>query len=205
MKRAVLLHGTDGELGEHWFGWLSAWLEVRGYKIFEPQLPNCHTPDRREYHHFLTHQGWDFADNLLVGHSSGATTVLNLLQSNDIPVVETAILVSAFLNERLTIGTNQYEPGQFDNLWPEVGFDAEKIRRSARQILFIHSDNDPYCSYDDAREFADKVGAEFVAVHDGQHLGLESGLRELPQITDYLDSIALYENGRSRDSCNENN
>ena len=32
-----------------------------------------------------------------------------------------------------------------------------------------------------------------------------SGLRELPQITDYLDSIALDENGRSRDSCNENN
>ena len=205
MKRAVLLHGTDGELGEHWFGWLSTWLEARGYKIFEPQLPNCHTPDRREYHHFLTHQGWDFADNLLIGHSSGATTVLNLLQSNDIPVVETAILVSAFLNECLTIGTNQYEPGQFDNLWPEVGFDAEKIRRGARRILFIHSDNDSYCSYDDAREFADKVGAEFVAVHDGQHLGLESGLRELPQITDYLDSIALDENGRSRDSCNENN
>lgn len=199
MKRAVLLHGTDGEPGESWFGWLHDWLGVHNYEVLEPHLPNSHTPSRQEYRCFLMNQDWDFTDNLLVGHSSGATTVLNLLQSDDIPAVETVILVSVFLNERLTIGTDQYEPGQFDNLWPEAGFDVEKIRRGATRILFIHSDNDPYCSYSDAKMFAERLGAEFVTVHNGHHLGSESGLKELPQIIDYLENI-----GRSDSLSDEN-
>lgn len=199
MRKAVLLHGTDGTPGEHWFVWLHDWLKAHNYKVFEPQLPNCHTPNREEYHHFLLSQGWDFIDNLLVGHSSGATTVLNLLQSDDIPVVETAILVGTFLNERLTIGTDQYEPGQFDRLWPDAGFDIEKIRCGAGRLLFIHSDNDPYCSYGDARVFAGRLGAEFVTVHNGHHLGSESGLKALPQIIDYLEDT-----GRSDRLLHEN-
>ncbi len=188
MKKVVLLHGTDGAPREHWFAWLHDWLEVRDYEVFEPQLPNCHTPNRKAYHDFLTNQGWDFSGNLLVGHSSGATTVLNLLQSDDIPVFETAILVGAFLNERLTVRTDWYEPGQFDNLWPKGGFNIEKIRRSAKRLLFIHSDDDPYCSYDDAKAFANKLGADFVTVHGGHHLGSASGLKELPQITEYIEN-----------------
>ena len=49
MRKAVLLHGTDGTPGEHWLGWLHDWLKAHSYKVFEPQLPNCHTPNREEF------------------------------------------------------------------------------------------------------------------------------------------------------------
>ena len=73
MKRAVLLHGTDGEPNNHWFPWLQKQLKGMGYQIFAPLLPHNHTPNRFEYEEFLKKYGWDFTDNLIIGHSSGAT------------------------------------------------------------------------------------------------------------------------------------
>lgn len=184
LKSVVLLHGTDGSPQDCWLPWLKREMESKGYVVRAPRLPNSLTPDREVYEKFLLSRGYEFADSILIGHSSGATTVLNLLQLEKIPTVDTAVLVGVFLNERLTSSLS--EPGQFDKLWPPDGFDIKALKKAARRFIFIHGDNDPYCSYDDAREFAEALNAQFITVPNGLHLSNSSGIKELPQIVEAL-------------------
>lgn len=185
MKKAVLLHGTDGSPDASWLPWLRVELEKKGFNVWVPLLPENHTPNRERYESFLHKSGWDFSENLLIGHSSGATTALNLLMSEWFPKVRKTILVGTFLNERLLPGIEWYEPGQFDDLFPKNGFDTGAIRKKSDHFSFIHGDNDGYCALEDTKEFAEQVNGDLVVVQNGRHLS--SNRTELPEILPLLE------------------
>lgn len=192
MKRALILHGTNGRPNDHWLPWLRANLEAGGYEVVAPQLPACHTPDKRVYNDFIRNLGIDFSDSLLIGHSSGATAALNLLSEDWFPKVRTTALVGLFLNEKLTKSVDWYQAGQFDGLFPESGFDPELLKRKSGQFVCVHGDDDPYCDYGDAQRFAASVGAQLITIKGGKHLSSSSGgITELPQLTDVLRSHGL--------------
>ena len=96
MKRAIILHGTDGSPDSNWFPWLKEVLETHGYEVWMPELPYNHTPNRQVYNDFLFGSDWDFADNLLIGHSSGAVEVMNLLMDERCPHIRSGIMVGAW-------------------------------------------------------------------------------------------------------------
>jgi recombination protein RecA len=131
MKRAVILHGTNGHPSHNWQPWLKSELEHAGYEVWNPELPGNDRPNRNTYDNFLRQSGWDFAENLVIGHSSGATTVLNLLQENWFPHVKSVVLVGAFLNEKLTKKVEWYEEGMFDSLFPKHGFSISKLKKKS--------------------------------------------------------------------------
>jgi uncharacterized protein len=185
MKKAVLLHGTDGSPGDHWFPWLKNELEKSGYEVFAPTLPENHTPNRGLYEEFLKNSGWDFRDNLLIGHSSGTTTILNLLMADWFPKVKGSVMVGTFLNEKLTKTADWYEAGQFDNLFVQ-DFDTEKIKSKCPEFIFVHGDNDHACAYDDAQAFCEQLRGDFVTIPNGAHLSGSSGITEIPEIIDKL-------------------
>lgn len=187
MKRAALFHGTDGSPDSLWWPWLKAQLEKDGYSVYAPLLPQNHTPNKAVYREFLDHSGWEFKDNLLVGHSSGATTVLNLLLSESFPRVRTAVLVGTFLNEKLLTDVDWYEPGQFNNLF-EDDYDPTRLRKKADSFIFVHGDDDPYCDIEDARKLCDALGGAFVTIKGGGHLAASSGITEIPEIIQALKS-----------------
>lgn len=190
MKRAVLLHGTDGTPNDHWLPWMRSELEQRGYEVYAPDLPDNHNPSREVYEAFLKESGWDFTDNLLVGHSSGTTTILNLLMSEWFPKVKAAVMVGMFLNEKLTKTADWYETGQFDNLFVEK-FDTEKIKSKCPEFICVHGDNDHACDYEDAQSFCQELGGTFITIKNGAHLNSSSGITELPQIIQKLDEKNL--------------
>lgn len=184
MKRAVILHGTDGHPSHHWLPWMKRELEAAGYEIWVPELPGNHTPNRQVYDDFLRTADWDFTDNLVIGHSSGATTLLNLLSSDWFPHIKTAVLVGTFLNEKLTKDADWTEPGQFDNLFPPNGFDPELVKERADRFYFVHGDDDDICDPEDARKLCDEIGGVFVSVPGGGHLS--NSTRSVPEMTDAL-------------------
>lgn len=189
-KRAVLLHGTDGNPNSIWQSWLIAQLKMAGYEVFAPMLPENHTPNRLVYDKFLRESGWDFTDSVLIGHSSGATTVLNLLMADWFPPIKAAVLVGTFLNEKLTKTAEWHDPGQFDNLFLEE-YDPVVLKSKAGSFYFVHGSDDPYCDIDDAKKLSEQVDGVFITIENGHHLGSESGITELPQITDVFihDSV----------------
>lgn len=192
MKRALILHGTNGTPHDHWLPWLRGELEAGGYEVVAPQLPGCDAPNRHTYSAYIRDLGIDFSDSLLVGHSSGATALLNLLSEDWFPSVRGTALVGVFLNEKLTESADWYEAGQFDGLFPEAGVDPELLRRKSGQLICIHGDDDPYCDYGDTQRFAASVGAQLITIRGGKHLSSSSGgITELPQLTDALRSRGL--------------
>ncbi len=192
MKRALLLHGTDGNPDSLWFPWLRTQLEDNGYEVFAPLLPDNHTPNRETYANFLKNSGWDFNDNLVVGHSSGSTTILNLLSSDWFPKVKVTVLVGAFLNQRLlqVNPPSWYDAQQFTNLFPEQ-YDTGILREKGGKFYFVHGDDDPFCDLNDAKELSDKLGGTFIEIPNGGHLAASSGITELPQIIEALKSDDL--------------
>jgi predicted alpha/beta hydrolase family esterase len=192
VKRAVLLHGTDGRPDELWLPWVIAQLEKRGYKVYAPLLPNNHTPNRIAYDDFLKDSGWNFEDNIVIGHSAGATTVLNLLAEDWFPKIRAAVLVGTFLNERLLKEVNPewYDPNQFTNLFLDE-YKPEVIGPKADKFIFVHGDNDPYCDIEDARSLCKDLNGSFVTIKSGGHLASSSGITELPQLIGQLDAEHL--------------
>lgn len=183
MKKAVLLHGTDGHPTHNWFPWLKTELEKSGYEVWVPELPNNHTPNRKAYNDFLFDNNWDFTDNLIVGHSSGAVSLLNLLEDERCPHIKAGVLVGAWSHMEET----DLDRDQFKDLFPEEGFNFELIKQKANNLLFLHGDDDPFCPLDQAQWLAKQTASEIIVIPGGKHISKkQGGFTELPQLTDAL-------------------
>ncbi len=182
MKKAVILHGTDASPDSNWFMWLKAALEERGYEVWVPLLPGNHTPNRTVYNDFLFGQNWDFSDNLLIGHSSGAVSVLNLLMDERCPRTKASVLVSVWESTEDT----PLNPEPFVHLFPVGGFDYQLIGEKTGQLLFVHGDDDPYCPLEQAQWMAERTHSDLVVVPEGHHLG-ESASGRLPILLEALE------------------
>lgn len=193
VRRAAILHGTAGNPNENWQPWLRRQLERRGYEVFVPQLPCANHPDWSRYEPFLKTCGWDFADNLVIGHSSGSTAMLRLMQSDWFPRVDAAVFVGLFVNVRMLEAdpAEWYNQGMFDELFPEQ-FRWRTIRDRAGYRLVIHADDDPFCAYDDAQVAAANMDAKLVTVPGGKHLSIGSGgIDKLPWAIQSLETRGI--------------
>ncbi len=175
-KRAALLHGTDGAPDQNWFPWLKSKLETEGYEVWAPELPDSHSPNCETYGEFLFGSDFDFADSLVVGHSSGAVEVLNMLMDERCPRVKLAVCVGAW--------EHGVPPGmdaaQFVGLFPPDGFDFTTMKQRADAIEFLHGSDDPYCPLDQAEHLAGELDAPLTIVPNGHHLGAK--YTELPEL-----------------------
>lgn len=186
MKRALMLHGTDGSPTElAWQGWLQQQLVADGWQVFFPQLPDCHRPNLATYDAFLQRAGWDVTDGLVIGHSSGATTTLHLLGQDWFPHVRAAVLVGTFLREDLVKTAPWYEPGQFDQLFVDE-FDTAQLRTAADAFYFVHGDNDPYCDYAEARQLCAQLDGTFITLSGAGHIASSANIAEMPELVGEL-------------------
>jgi predicted alpha/beta hydrolase family esterase len=183
MKRAVILHGTDGNPEENWFPWLKARFEGEGYQVWVPELPENHTPNRELWDDRILGSR-DMSDTIIVGHSSGAVEVLNLLMNPRCPQIRLGVMVSAWPSgEPVAANGVIWDPGQFDNLFPPDGFDPLIIGAKADKLAFLHGVNDPYCPLEATQKLADELGAHLTAIPDGGHLSV----RELPELWQIIE------------------
>jgi predicted alpha/beta hydrolase family esterase len=148
-----------------------------------PLLPGNHTPNREVYNDFLFGQGWDFADNIVVGHSSGAVSVLNLLMDERCPKIKLGVMVGAWAGGM----PDGYGEGnvQFESLFPPEGFDFNHIKQQADKLSLLHGSDDPYCPLEQAEYLAGQLGASLTVVQNGHHLGAR--YTELPEVWELIE------------------
>ncbi|SRR6266540_7318762 len=185
-KKAVILHGTLGSPAGNWFQWLQTELARMGMEVWLPQLPHAEQPSLREWSEFVQ-QECPFAidqETLAVGHSSGAILALILAQQNSVPV-GAVVCVSVFHDNSL-----QWEP---NNRLFDVPFDWPAIQQKTKQLLFIHSDDDPYVPLDQARYVAEHCSAEIVVIPGQGHFNLEKSesYKEFPALLEVLHQKAI--------------
>ncbi|HSH18172.1 MAG TPA: alpha/beta fold hydrolase [Candidatus Saccharimonadales bacterium] len=192
MKHALILHGTDATSQSNWFPWLKQKLEEHGYEVWIPELPGNHTPNRQTYNEYLLNSGFDLENGIVIGHSAGAVSVLNLLMDERCPRMKLGIMAGAWAQETWDYTPEQqralemagFEKGQFSNLFPKDGFDFETIKAKAEKLAFIHGDNDPFCPLEQAQWLSKNLDAEIVIVPNGRHLS--RGFTELPEVWDII-------------------
>jgi predicted alpha/beta hydrolase family esterase len=185
MKNAIILHGTDNTPEGNWFRWLEKELKSRGYEVWLPQLLDADLPDAKKYNQFLLNHGFDFNHGtILIGHSSGAVAILNLLQELPENVkIKAAFLVGAFKGP---LGKESRSA-----LFPKP-FDFAKIMPRCGKFVFIHSDNDPYCPLEDAEFLSEKLGGELIVQKGQGHFNLEAGpqYKKFPFLLEIIDKYA---------------
>lgn len=169
MKTAWLLHGTGGSAKDYyWFADTKKYLESKGYKVWWPELPHTAKPELIETEDFIG----DFSqapdkDTVIIGHSSACPVILDYLQWLRNITVKQVILVSGFYES--------IDDEGFSERMIPTNFNWEAIKRSAKEIVFINSDNDPWgCDDKQARPVAEKLGAKFILAKGQGHMGSET-------------------------------
>lgn len=182
MKNALILHGTGNNSQGNWFQWLKKQLEKRGYEVWVPDLPDANLPSAEKYNQLLLNHGFDFnKETILVGHSSGASSIFNILQ--ELP--ESAKVGSAYLVGVFKEAMNS--PAR-SRLFPKP-VDVQKVKAHCDKFVFIHSDNDPYCPLADARYLSKELGGELVVEKGQGHFNLEASpsYKEFPLLIELID------------------
>ena len=183
MKKAVIFHGTGGNSQLNWFPWLKAELEKNGYQVWVPDLPSAEEPDFDKYLPFIF-KNCPFridSETNLIGHSSGAMTILAVLQN--LPkekTVDTCYLIGAFKDD---LGWDSLK-----KIFTKP-FDFDLIKTRAKKFIFIHSDNDPHCPLDGAKFLSEKLNGELL-IQPGQfHFSVNTAgekYREFPFLLELI-------------------
>jgi uncharacterized protein len=187
MKNALILHGAGNNSQGNWFPWLKSELEKKGYTVWSPDLPNSETPDKASWLRVIfSNQDWVFnSQSVLVGHSAGSDLILRILEQLPEGVkINKAVLVAGPAN----LGTKP-EYFAYKDLVRDP-FNWEKIKSSAANFYFIHSDNDPYqCGIDQGKIFHEHLGGELILRPGQGHFNLEQGehYRQFPLLIDLIE------------------
>jgi predicted alpha/beta hydrolase family esterase len=187
MKNALILHGTNGSSKDNWFPWLAAQLKERGYSVWVPDLPGADTPIIERYTRFLMGPNYNKKPfhfgpgTVIIGHSSGAVAALGLLQALPAETtVGTVICVGAFKD---TLGWDAHK----NFFTPELEF--FRIRRKARKIVYIASEDDPYCPMEHAGYLAVQTGGELKIIPHQKHFSIETMGDQYKKFPELLKSI----------------
>lgn len=182
--KVVILHATGADPTSHWYPWLAEELKKLGHEVWVPDLPGSDVPQIDKYNEFLLSSGWDFKDNLLIGHSSGSVEIMGLLQ---------ALGENVTINSGVLIGTFRGDLGWKALKGVDVPFDYKSIGQKSGKFIVIHSDDDPYCPLDGAKWVADQLNASLKIFHGMGHFStkLDPRFDKFPELLDILKSEVL--------------
>ncbi len=183
MQKIFIIHGAYGNPQENWFPWLKDSLERLGCKVFVPAFP---TPKGQTLDNWLAAfkgiEGELDEHSILVGHSLGATFILDLLQTID-KEVKSVFLVSAFITPA---NDPNNELTEINRTFYENGFDFDKIKKNVSDIHVINSDNDPYVGLDMAENVATSLDVEVTLIRGAGHFNKAAGFTQFPQLLDMI-------------------
>jgi hypothetical protein len=190
MKNALIIHSAANNSQGNWFPWLKSELQKKGYKVWLPDLPNPNEPIHNDWlHAIFSNQNWHFNDeSIIIGHSAGATMALRVLEAVSEGIkIKKVILVSGVLELGTLPTTYPYKRDLIAK-----PFNWLKIKTSAKQFYFIHSDNDPYqCGADQGKILYKNLGGELIIKPGEGHFNLERSpqYKQFPMLLELVDQV----------------
>lgn len=183
-KKTYIIHGWEATPDANWFPWLKKELIKKGIKAEVPAMPNTNHPNYKEWLDFLQEIIKNPGENTyLVGHSLGVIAILRYLESlSEGLKISGAILVAGFP-----------EPIGFKELdsFFQTPLNYEKVKKSAKMIVAIHSDNDPYVPIENGYLLRDKLDAELIIIPNAKHLNEGDGYFRLPIVYSLITNIQI--------------
>lgn len=178
MKNVLLLHAWFDTPQSHWYPWLKAELEKKGYTVNIPLLPTINTgaPQLSAALKGLKRLKVLNEETIVIGHSIGCLIGMRLAEKYKFKKL---ILVAGWDFDDLQ--------EEHLNFWKRK-MNHEKIKNNVKEIVVITSDNDPYTTAAVANEMSKRLGAEYVLVPGAGHFteSTSGGRKEFPEILDAI-------------------
>lgn len=176
MKKAIIIHGTEGHPKENWFPWLKKELEKAGYKVSVPQFPSPPVVPAKIAEWFEVLKDFPIDKNtILIGHSLGSVFTLRILEKLKEPV-PAAFLVGAPIGVKPIL--NYDRDVSFSGF--DFGWDA--IKKNAKRFVVFQSDDDPYVSLGNGKELSKHLGIKLYFIPNSGHFNERAGYTKFPQL-----------------------
>ncbi|MCR4333968.1 MAG: alpha/beta fold hydrolase [Patescibacteria group bacterium] len=192
MKRVIIAHGWDGTPDEGWFPWLKKELEMKGFIVIVPQLPDAGSPRVQNWVPELAAAvGTPDEQTYFVGHSMGCQVIARYLAGlPDEQKVGGVVFVAGFFKHLKDLEDDE-DVRETERHWFETPLDLGKVRDRLSKSVAIFSDDDPWVPLDNQDDFRDKLGSEIVIQHNKGHFsGGRDGTKELPIALEKLLEIS---------------
>lgn len=180
--RIFLIHGWGGNPNIDWFPRAKKKLELKGYEVIVPEMPEPDYPKIRPWVNKLNEViGEARKDDIFVGHSIGCQAIERYLQTlPDDTKVDKVILIAPWI----VLTSNTFEEmGENEEVvksWYHELIDYEKIKNMAKWTA-VFSDDDPFVNYEDNyKVYKDKLNAEIILKNKQGHFAQEQGIADVP-------------------------
>lgn len=178
-KRVMVVHGFQGTPNTHWKPWLKNELQIRGFDVSMPQMPNPAFPVLSEWIETLKKEVGEVSEDIyFVGHSLGCITIVRYLASlEEGQKVGGAVLVAGFysdvgLPEIALFSTDKYE--------------VERAKEHCKKFVSILSDNDTSVPLSKGKELNEALNGELIIESGKGHFCAEDGVTELQSVLDAI-------------------
>lgn len=165
MKNALIIHDSDPTKTRRkrefaWYPWLEGQLELKDHKVFLQEMPLAWKPNTELYWDFLKEKFNYNSESLLIGHGSGATALLGILEKiPPIRKVNKVVLVAPLLTS-----SKKDEQGLF-----KKEFDWDNIKEKANKFYILYSEDDDGVDVEKLKDAANKLQAEIFKFEDRGH------------------------------------
>jgi uncharacterized protein len=175
--KILILHGIGGFAGIHWQKWLRDELSQRGHKVIMPTLPDTDRPNRTAWRETAEKliKDIDPADLLIVGHSLGVVTALDLIEQGK---ARALISIAGFARD--------YGATMNGYFLKENDIDFGKVNNNLRKAFVIYGDNDPYVPQNELEFLADSLRFEPEVIANGGHLNTDAGYTVFPRLLEII-------------------
>jgi hypothetical protein len=178
MKRAYIIHRWGGDSTSDWVPWLREELEEKGIAATAPDMPNPNTPTITEWtntlHTLITSPD---AETFIIGHSVGCQAIvryISSLQENE--TIGKVILVAPW-TQLTNVGEGNMEIAR---QWMETPIDWEGAKKHCKSFTVIYSNDDPKVPQENAKDFANRLGAKLILEESRGHFTDEDDVTQLP-------------------------
>jgi predicted alpha/beta hydrolase family esterase len=178
MKRVVLLHGNGGGTGsDQWFPYIKRELEKIDVTCVAPDLPDAELARKQFWFPYFTDELKLSADDIVVGHSSGALAILKYAEDHKIGA---SALIGSYYTD---LGyEDEKNSGYFDTPWQ-----WENIKANQEWTAIFASTDDPYIPITEPQFIRDKLDSEYFEFSDKGHFGQQSKpMLAFPELLDFL-------------------
>lgn len=190
-KRVFIIHGWGGNPEEGNFPWLKSELQKKGFKVYNPPMPEPLNPQIDAWVNFLKQQiGVPNNKTILFGHSIGAQAILRYLETlSEKEHVGGAVFLAGWTH--LTDEAFEDDDDKYiAKPWLETPLNWIKIKSRAGKFVAIFSDDDPLVPISDAKIFESNLGAKIIIERGKGHFGDGSGVKELPSALEAVLEIS---------------
>lgn len=181
-KRVFIIHGWGGGPKNDWIPWVKTQLEVLGYQVLAPLMPDTDIPRIKPWVNKLKEVVGEIRrDDIFIGHSIGCQAILRFLEY--LPPdqkVDKVILVAPWFT--LTNLENE-QAWKIAYPWLKKPMDFSKIKSKANSFTAIFSDNDSWVPLkENLTRFRRKLNPDVLVLKNRGHFTQDERITQLPEI-----------------------